>query len=159
MSASANSLAACEKGEGWREEGLLATHLVLRYQQTEEAQQLSEFREGDLAHKAVDEGRDERKDGLTGSRHDSVKGEASLRIQPRSSVLPLSQMMMEREERKEAGERTASRIATKLPMTFADARIVSVVAVNTPTHCPCAVGILALRSGKPFATLAAAIMR
>lgn len=55
--------------------------------------------------------------------------------------------------------RAASRITTKLDMTLADARIVSVAETKTSTQAPVAVGDRADKSGNPFATEAAAMIR
>lgn len=96
---------------------------------------------------------------MAGGSDDAVEGAASLRVVNLGVHQLLSVRTKEKEKNKAKKGRTASRMTTKLPITFALAKMVSVAALNTSTHAPCAVGILALKSGKPFATLAAAIMR
>lgn len=55
----------------------VTTNPVLGDEETEEAEEFRQLREGDLADETVDEGRDEGKDGLAGSRDDPVEREPS----------------------------------------------------------------------------------
>jgi hypothetical protein len=134
------------------------THFVLGDEESDETQQFRELREGNLTDKTVDKRRDERQNGLSRRRNNPIEREASLRHPTRSSASSTI-IRRGRAKRKKDRRRTASRMTTNAPIVFATAKIPSVASLNTATQAPLATGLLADKSGNPFATSPAAMMR